>query len=266
MVKNRTKRSDQAIALRRRSARMARMCRIDGLRSMAEMFKNPLDDCGLLNAGDHPQLPAALSAGLDINGEHPLEALCPRHRPLAASDRCLTALGGSDGVCPGHNLCPVRARRCEHAMVPGQVRAGFWHQRGEAGNKVFGLKDHVRGAVAIRCLQRIAYVPAPATPTVIGTRTVRTASLSGTVDHPVPREVQRGAKLAINALCWPLILYQPVPKKDAYAQCTAGSGVSCENATLACDTTMLRIMLVSHCRNRIRFVMLPGNAMRGQPR
>jgi hypothetical protein len=35
-------------------------------------------------------------------------------------------------------------------MVPGQVRAGFWHQRGEAGNKVLGLKDHVRGAVAIR--------------------------------------------------------------------------------------------------------------------
>jgi hypothetical protein len=34
---------------------------------MAEMFKNPLDDCGLLNAGDHPQLPAALSAGLDIS-------------------------------------------------------------------------------------------------------------------------------------------------------------------------------------------------------
>jgi hypothetical protein len=43
------------------------MCRIDGLRSMTEMFKNPLDDCGLLNAGDHPQRPAALSAGLDIN-------------------------------------------------------------------------------------------------------------------------------------------------------------------------------------------------------
>ena len=74
MVMNRTKQSDQAIALRRRSARMRR---IDGLRSVAEMVQNPLDDCGLLNAGDHPQLPAALSAGLDINGEHPLEALCP---------------------------------------------------------------------------------------------------------------------------------------------------------------------------------------------
>jgi len=55
-----TKRSEQAIALRRRSARM---CRIDGLGSVAEMVQNPLDDFGLLNAGDHPQSPAALSAG-----------------------------------------------------------------------------------------------------------------------------------------------------------------------------------------------------------
>ncbi len=38
-----------AIPLRRRSARMRR---IDGLRSVAEMVQNPLDDCGLLDAGD----------------------------------------------------------------------------------------------------------------------------------------------------------------------------------------------------------------------
>ena len=63
VVTNRTKRSDQAIALRRCSARLDRMCRIDGLHSMAEMFQNPLDDCGLLDAGDHPQAGAALLAG-----------------------------------------------------------------------------------------------------------------------------------------------------------------------------------------------------------
>ena len=40
MVKNRTKRSDQAIALRRRSARMRR---IDRLRRVAEMVQNPLE-------------------------------------------------------------------------------------------------------------------------------------------------------------------------------------------------------------------------------
>jgi len=66
VVTNRTKRSDQAIALRRRSARMRR---INGLRSVAEMVQNPLDDCGFLDAGGHPQRPAALPAGLDINGD-----------------------------------------------------------------------------------------------------------------------------------------------------------------------------------------------------
>ena len=53
------------------------MGRIDGLRRVAERVQNPLDDCGLLNAGDDTQVPTALPAGLDINGEHPLEALCP---------------------------------------------------------------------------------------------------------------------------------------------------------------------------------------------
>ena len=53
------------------------MCRIDGLHSMAEMVQNPLDDCGLLDAGDDAQVSTALPAGLDVDGEHPLEALCP---------------------------------------------------------------------------------------------------------------------------------------------------------------------------------------------
>ena len=53
------------------------MCRIDGLRRMAEMLQNLLDDCGFLDAGDDAQAAAALLARLDIDSEHPLEALCP---------------------------------------------------------------------------------------------------------------------------------------------------------------------------------------------
>jgi len=53
------------------------MRRIDGLSIMAEVLENPLDDGGFLNAGDHPELPAALPAGLNVDGEYPLEALCP---------------------------------------------------------------------------------------------------------------------------------------------------------------------------------------------
>jgi len=59
---NRTKRSDQAIALRRRSARMRR---INGLLSVAEMVQNPFNDCWRLDAGDDTQMSAALLAGLD---------------------------------------------------------------------------------------------------------------------------------------------------------------------------------------------------------
>jgi hypothetical protein len=119
------------------------MRRINGLRSVAEMVQNPLDDCGFLDTGDHPQRPAALPAGLDINGEYALEALCPAHRPLPIGGRCLATL--SDSACPGHDPCPVAARRCEHAVVPGQVRAGFWHQRDESRNKVLGL-DKIAGS------------------------------------------------------------------------------------------------------------------------
>ena len=74
VVKNGTKRSDQANALRRHAARM---CRIDGLSITAEVLENPLDDCGFLDAGDHPQLAAALPASLNVDGEYLLEVLCP---------------------------------------------------------------------------------------------------------------------------------------------------------------------------------------------
>ncbi len=51
------------------------MCGIDGLGVATEMLENPFNDCRRLDTGDDPQAAAALPAGLDINGEHPLEAL-----------------------------------------------------------------------------------------------------------------------------------------------------------------------------------------------
>ena len=53
------------------------MRRIDAAGITAEVLENPLDDCGLLNAGDDTQVPTALPAGLNVDGEYPLEALCP---------------------------------------------------------------------------------------------------------------------------------------------------------------------------------------------
>jgi len=150
--------SDQPI----RPGRCAtRMCRIDRLTVATEVDENTLNDCRRLDARDNAQPPAAVSAGLDVYGEHPLEALRPGHCPLRVDGRWLVVLAASGGACLRHDPRPVRARRRKHTVVPRQVRAGFWHQRGESGDKVFGLEDHVGGAVTIRRLQRIANVPAP---------------------------------------------------------------------------------------------------------
>jgi hypothetical protein len=69
------RRSDQEIALGRRAARV---CRIDGRCIPAEVLKNPLDHGRLLDAGDHPQLPVAALAELNIYGKDTLEPLRPR--------------------------------------------------------------------------------------------------------------------------------------------------------------------------------------------
>lgn len=108
------------------------MRRIDGLCVPAEVLKNPLDHRRILDAGDDPQPPAAAPAELDVDGEHPLEALRPGQSPLSVGGQWLAArlsLVGGGGASAGHDPGPIRARRREHAVIPRQVGAGFWHQR-----------------------------------------------------------------------------------------------------------------------------------------
>src|SRR5690606_16696283 len=58
------KASERQIALGRRTARVC--CSIDGRCIAAEVLKNPLNHGRILDAGDHPQLPAATSANLYV--------------------------------------------------------------------------------------------------------------------------------------------------------------------------------------------------------
>src|SRR5690606_23913760 len=67
--------SERQIALGRRTARVC--CSIDGRCIAAEVLKNPLNHGRILDAGDHPELPAATSSNLYADGEHALEALRP---------------------------------------------------------------------------------------------------------------------------------------------------------------------------------------------
>jgi len=95
------------------------MRRIGGLGVPAEVLENPLDHRLILNAGDHAQPPAAAPASLDLDGEHPLEALRPCQGPLSVGGRCLAALAGSGGASLGHDPSPIGARWRKHAVVTG---------------------------------------------------------------------------------------------------------------------------------------------------
>ena len=86
------------------------MRRIDRHGLPAKVLENPLDDRRRFDAGDDAQPAAALAAGLNVDGEHPLEALGPGHPPLPTCDRCFGTFSDGRTAGGGHNLCPVRGR------------------------------------------------------------------------------------------------------------------------------------------------------------
>ena len=73
------------------------MRRIDGAGRTAEVPEDPLNERRLLDAGDDAQLAAALPAGVEVDGEHALEALRPGEAPLAVGGRCRPVRAGRVG-------------------------------------------------------------------------------------------------------------------------------------------------------------------------
>jgi hypothetical protein len=73
------------------------MRRILGAGLTVRVPEDAVDDHWLLNAGDDAQPAAALPAGLDIDGEHPLGALRAGEAPLTVGGRWRTALAGLSG-------------------------------------------------------------------------------------------------------------------------------------------------------------------------
>ena len=113
--------SDQPI---RPGWRATRMRRINRLTVATEVDENPLDHRRFLDAGNDAQASTAVPAGLNVNSEHPLEALGPGQGPLPGGGRCLARFARSGGTGSGHNLRAVGARGGKHTVVAGQVDAG----------------------------------------------------------------------------------------------------------------------------------------------
>jgi len=120
----------------------------DAIGAVAELVAAVGVIISLLFVGMQAQPAAALPAGLDVDGEYALEALGPEHRLVPIDGRCLATL--SDSACAGHNLCPVGARRCEHAVITGQVRAGLRHQRSESRDEVLRFGSKAEGRFGCR--------------------------------------------------------------------------------------------------------------------
>lgn len=83
----------------------------------AEVVENPLDDLRILDARDHPQLPAAAFASLDVDGKDAPQALRPGQRalPAFAPVSCASLTPFHDGQArkaPGlrRGLCSVREK------------------------------------------------------------------------------------------------------------------------------------------------------------
>ena len=96
-------------------------------------------------------------------GEYPLEPLRPAHGGMALGGSSVLWFIGRGGLAarapPGRrDQCPVFTVRGKHAVETGQVHSWFGYQGRQSGQKIQRLEDHVGGAVAPGCLERVADV------------------------------------------------------------------------------------------------------------
>ncbi len=89
--------------------------------------------------------PAAGSAGLDVDVEHALQALCPGHGSPALGRRWLLLLIGYFGFGALPPLCRRHPRTVfavggEYTVKTRQANPGFGHHGGEPGDEVLRLK------------------------------------------------------------------------------------------------------------------------------
>lgn len=92
----------------------------------------------VFDAGDDPQTPTAIWALLDIDGEHPLEALRPCH-----GRQWLVAVHPA-WSSPWHDPVPVPGVGCKDSVEAGQVQSRAWNDGCEPGHDVQRLQNHMR--------------------------------------------------------------------------------------------------------------------------
>ncbi len=109
------------------------------------------------------QVSMSISPKAPTVGEYALETLRPAHRRRSFGAGLVLRVICGLGVIAfaplrGRDEGAVFAVRRKHAVESCQVHSGFGHQRRQLCNEVQRLKDDMRRAVPVRCLQLVAHV------------------------------------------------------------------------------------------------------------
>ena len=121
------------------------------------------DDVGIFDAGDDLHGIAAGLAGFDIDAEYALKPLYPCHGGMVLGRGLVLCRMGSCGFASlaassRSDQCPVLTVGCEDAVEAGEVDPGFWHEGGEACDKVQGLEYHMGSAITPAVLEGVAHL------------------------------------------------------------------------------------------------------------
>ncbi len=129
----------------------------------SQIIEDPVDHHRVLDTGNDAHHAAAGRARLNVEVEHPLDALASGDR-CPALDRRLTLRfirrAGLVALTPfrGGNTGAKFSVGGEHAINACQIDSRPGHQRRQSCHAIQWLEDHMRRAIPIRRLQLVAHI------------------------------------------------------------------------------------------------------------
>ena len=123
------------------------------------MRQDLVDHGWSFDARDHLDRTTTVFTGLDLDLEHALQPLGPRHRDVPGWRRISSRLGRAPAALGRRHLFTQPVIRREHAVIARQVDSRRRHQGGQSRHKVERLKHHVCRAIPVRRLQAVANIP-----------------------------------------------------------------------------------------------------------
>lgn len=129
------------------------------------MLEDLLDHRRVFDTGKALDGAAAFTAGIDVDVEHPFEALRLGHgcTPFQGSWRFICCLGLLANFTPPRRCYQgaVLAVRRKYPVKPGQVDAWFGHQGGQSCDEIQRLEFDMLGPVTVRRLEPTANATPP---------------------------------------------------------------------------------------------------------